>query len=158
MRFFRKIWAITTTIIRHWMKLSTNPGRSPAIVDRGYPGLLARFAPDVIETEAQNERALRAVAALMKKPRRTVAETRLLKLFGVLIANFEQSRYSMGEAAPLEVLRELMSARDMQPRDLWPVVGSRGTTSEILNGKRGISRDLARKLGDFFGVRAACFF
>jgi len=135
-----------------------NSGRNPAIADRGYPGLLARFAPVVIEAEAQNERALRTVLALMKEPRRTAAETRLLKLFAVLIASFESSRYSMGDAAPLEVLRELMSARNMSARDLWPVIGSRGTTSEILDGKRGISRDLARKLGDFFGVRASCFF
>lgn len=94
----------------------------------------------------------------MKKPARTAAETRLLKLYAVLIGNFEQSRYSMGDAAPLEVLRELMAARNMPPRDLWPIVGSRGTTSEILSGKRGISRELARKLADFFGVRASCFF
>lgn len=124
----------------------------------GYPELVARFAPVAIETEAENERALKAVAALMKKPRRTAAETRLLKLLAVLIANFEQARYSLGDAAPVEVLRELMGARDMQPRDLWPVVGSRGTTSEILSGKRGISRDMARKLAELFGVRASCFF
>src|SRR5580658_4479543 len=121
-------------------------GKSSAIVSRGYPGLLAEFAPVVIETEAQNERALKVVSALMKKPARTAAEARLLKLYAVLIGNFEQSRYSMGDAAPVEVLRELMAAKEMQPRDIWPIVGSRGTTSEILSGKRGISRELARKL------------
>ncbi len=139
-----------------------NAGKSPVVADavvrRGYPDLLARFAPVVIESDAENERALKSVSALMSKPKRTVAETRLLKLLAVLIENFEQSRYSMGEAAPLEVLRELMQARDMQPHDLWPVVGSRGTTSEILSGKRGVSRELARKLGEFFGVRPSCFF
>ena len=132
-------------------------GRKPVVVKRGYPDLLARFAPVVIETEAENERALKAVSALMAKPRRTLAETRLLKLLAVLIENFEQARYSLGETDPVEVLRELMGARGMQPRDLWPVVGSRGTTSEILSGKRGISRELARKLAALFGVRASCF-
>src|SRR5258708_7019206 len=127
-----------------------NAGRTPAVVRRGYADLLARFAPAVIETEAQNERSLRAVATLLNKPRRTAAETRLLKLLAVLVENFEQARYGMGDSAAVEVLRELMLARDMQPRDLWAVVGSRGTTSEILNGKRGISRELARKLGAMF--------
>ena len=135
-----------------------NAGKSPAAVNRGYPGLLARFVPVVIETEAENERALQAVSVLMSKARRTAGETRLLKLFAVLIGNFEQERYSMGDAAPVEVLRELMLARDLQPRDLWAVVGSRGTTSEILSGKRGISRELAHKLGGLFGVRPSCFF
>ena len=117
----------------------------------------ARFAPVVIETEAENERALKAVASLMNKPGRTIAETRLLKLLAVLVENFEQARYSLGEAEPVETLRELMLARETQPRYLWPVIGSRGTTSEILNGKRGISRELARKLAVHFGVKAACF-
>ena len=135
-----------------------NAGKNPAAINRGYPGLLARFVPVVIETEAENERALRAVSVLMSKARRTAGETRLLKLFAVLIGNFEQERYAMGDAVPVEVLRELMLARDLQPRDLWAVVGSRGTTSEILSGKRGISRELAHKLGGLFGVRPACFF
>lgn len=135
-----------------------NAGRNPAVAKRGYPDLLASFAPVVIETETENERVLQAVSALMGKPRRTAAESRLLKLLAVLIGNFEQARYSMGDAAPVEVLRELMHARNMQPHDLWTVVGSRGSTSEILNGKRGISRELARKLAALFGVRASCFF
>lgn len=133
-------------------------GKNPAAVKRAYPDLLAEFAPVAIETEAENERALKAVSVLMNKTRRTAAESRLLKLLAVLIGNFEQTRYSMGDAAPVEVLRELMRAREMQPRDLWPVVGSKGTTSEILSGKRGISRDVAHRLGERFGVRPSCFF
>ena len=132
-------------------------GRKPANAKGGYEDLLARYSPAVIETDEENERALRAVAALMNQPRRTMAETRLLKLLALLIETFEQTRYAMGEAAPVEVLRELMEAKEMHPRDLWETVGSRGTTSEILNGKRGISRELARKLGELFGVKASCF-
>jgi HTH-type transcriptional regulator/antitoxin HigA len=45
----------------------------------------------------------------------------------------------------------------MQAKDLWPVFGSKGITSEVLNGKRGISKEMARKLGEVFHVSPAVF-
>jgi HTH-type transcriptional regulator/antitoxin HigA len=75
----------------------------------------------------------------------------------VLIEDYAQKRYSMADASPIEVLRELMRAREMQAKDLWPIFGSKGITSEVLNGKRGISREMARKLGEIFHVSPAVF-
>ena len=75
----------------------------------------------------------------------------------MLIENFEQQRYSLGEATPLEVLQELMRARDMQPKDLAPAFGSKGVVSEVLSGKRGISQAAARKLAVLFSVPVSVF-
>jgi HTH-type transcriptional regulator/antitoxin HigA len=63
----------------------------------------------------------------------------------------------MGEASPLDTLKKLMRVREMQPKDLWPVFGSKGIASEVLNGKRGISNEMARKPGDVFHVSPAVF-
>jgi HTH-type transcriptional regulator/antitoxin HigA len=71
--------------------------------------------------------------------------------------DYEQKRYSMGEASPLDSLKELMCAREMQAKDLWPVFGSKGITSEVPNGKRGIGNEMARKLGEIFRVSPAVF-
>jgi antitoxin component HigA of HigAB toxin-antitoxin module len=54
-------------------------------------------------------------------------------------------------------LMEPMRARELQAKDLWPVFGSRGITSEVLNAKRGISNEVAARLGAFFHVAAAAF-
>jgi HTH-type transcriptional regulator/antitoxin HigA len=132
-------------------------GRNHATAKPRYARLLAGFSPVVIESNAEHVRALRAAAALMDKETRSPAETSLLKLLAVLIEDYEQKRYSMGDASPLESLKELMRAREMQAKDLWPVFGSKGITSEVLNGKRGISKEMARKLGDVFHVSAAVF-
>jgi HTH-type transcriptional regulator/antitoxin HigA len=133
-------------------------GRNHATANPQYARLLAGFSPVVIESNVEHVRALRAAAALMdKKETRSPAETSLLKLLAVLIEDFEQKRYSMGDANPLETLKELMRAREMQPKDLWPVFGSKGVTSEVLNGKRGISKEMARRLGEVFHVAAAVF-
>lgn len=112
---------------------------------------------DHFENPTALDRALTTSAVLMEKASRSPAETSLLKLLAVLIEDYEQKRWSMGEAIPLSTLKELMRARDMQPKDLWPVFGSKGTTSEVLNGKRGISREAARKLGQIFRVSAGLF-
>jgi HTH-type transcriptional regulator / antitoxin HigA len=78
-------------------------------------------------------------------------------LLAVLIEDYEQKRYSMGDANPLDSLKELMRAREMRAKDLWPVFGSMGVTTEVLNGKRGISNEMARKLGEVFRVSPSVF-
>ena len=95
---------------------------------------------------------LKAVAGLIGKEERSPAETSLLKLLAVLIEDYEQRRYSLGESSPLETLKELMRARD-----LWRVIGSKGITSEVLNGKRRISTEMATKLGEMSHVSPAVF-
>ena len=55
------------------------------------------------------------------------------------------------------MLKELMRAREMQAKDLWPVFGSKGIASEVLNGKRAISREAAKKLGETFHVSPVVF-
>jgi HTH-type transcriptional regulator / antitoxin HigA len=136
---------------------TASSGRSPATVKTQYGRLLTGFSPVAIESSAEHDRAMKAAAALMGKEIRSPAETSLLKLLAVLIEDYEQKRYSLGEATPLEVLKELMRAREMQAKDLWPTFGSKGITSEVLNGKRGISNDMARKLGELFRVSPAVF-
>jgi HTH-type transcriptional regulator/antitoxin HigA len=132
-------------------------GRNHATVKAQYAQLVAGFSPVAIESKAEHDRALAAVADLMGKENRSSAETSLLKLLAVLIEDFEQKRYSMGEASPIDTLKELMRARGMQAKDLWQLFGSKGITSEVVNGKRGISNEMARKLGELFHVSPAVF-
>jgi HTH-type transcriptional regulator/antitoxin HigA len=40
----------------------------------------------------------------------------------------------------------------MKPKDLWSVFGSKGITSEVLRGKRGISKEKAKILAATFHV------
>jgi len=132
-------------------------GRMPAAVKSDYGSLLLEFRPRAIETEAENERALAMVAELMRRPRLSAAEKTLLKLLAILIEHFEQTQYSLGESSPAETLTELMRARNMTAKDLWPVFGSKGITSEVLGGKRGISKDKAKRLSEMFHVSAEVF-
>jgi len=114
--------------------------------------------PVIIETEEENERMLMIVEKLMKKGENLSAEEeKLLKLLVRLIEDFEQRFYHPREAEPLEVLHHLMEARGIKQSQLWEVFGSKGVASEVLNGKRGISKTHARALANYFHVPADLF-
>jgi HTH-type transcriptional regulator/antitoxin HigA len=55
------------------------------------------------------------------------------------------------------MLAYLIESSGRTTRDLLPVFGTRGRVSEVLNGKRAISKEQAKKLGAFFKVSADLF-
>jgi HTH-type transcriptional regulator/antitoxin HigA len=131
----------------------------PAIDPRKYAKLLAKALPAVIETEEQNERMLREVERLIDKGQDNLSpeEETLFKLMTALIEDFEEQNYELNAATPVSILKELMAARDLQPKDLWEVFGSKSLTSEVLNGNRDISKSKAKALAEFFHVSAELF-
>ena len=129
-----------------------------AINPERYKKLLVRVMPVVIQTEEENERALAEVEKLMAKGEDlSPEEDALLQLMATLIQDFEEKFYQPREATPLEVLRHLMEARDLKQSDLLEVFGSKGIASEVINGKRSISKAQAKALAKFFGVSADLF-
>jgi HTH-type transcriptional regulator / antitoxin HigA len=81
----------------------------------------------------------------------------LLDLLVVLIERFEAERYSLSAASPVEALRELMGARGMKLAGLAALIGSKGVASEILSGKRGLSKTNIKRLAEHFGVSPEVF-
>ena len=124
-----------------------------------YGRLLARAVPKVIKTEEENERALAIVESLMEKGQGdlTQEEDALLELLTDLIHDFEEKAYPIPKSEPHELVAFLLEQRGLTPKDLWPVVGSKSRVSEILAGKRAMTKDQAKKLAEFFHVGADLF-
>jgi HTH-type transcriptional regulator/antitoxin HigA len=124
-----------------------------------YEDLLRLYKPAVIKSKEQNRKALRLLTDLMSKGEASLspAEQRFIELLAALVSDFERRAFQSNRAAPADVLRELMRARNLKPRDLWPVFGSKGITSEVLRGKRGISKERAKMLAEKFCVSAELF-
>jgi HTH-type transcriptional regulator/antitoxin HigA len=55
------------------------------------------------------------------------------------------------------MVKYLLEEKNLRPKDLWPVLGSKSRVSEILSGKRAVSKEQARKLARFFHVSAELF-
>jgi HTH-type transcriptional regulator/antitoxin HigA len=125
---------------------------------QAYGRLLARSTPKVIESEADYDRSLAAVERLMDRgDRRTPEEEALLSLIVTLIQAYEEKRYPMRKPSPCEMLVYLLEQKGLKQADLIPVLKSSGYISDVVNGKRAISKNHARKLADFFGVSAELF-
>jgi HTH-type transcriptional regulator/antitoxin HigA len=124
---------------------------------RQYGKLLSRVLPAVIETEKENERMLAEVNKLMAKSKLSPAESKLFDLMVRLIEDFEEQHYELSASTPNGVVRELMEARGVKQRDLWELFGSKGTASEVINGKRSISKAQAKALAKYFRVSPELF-
>jgi HTH-type transcriptional regulator/antitoxin HigA len=130
----------------------------PPINPRLNGRLLAKMLPAVIETEEENERMLAAIEPLFDKGRkRGPEEDRLFKLMLHLIQDFEDKHHDFHATTPLNILKHFMEVRDVKPKDLWDVFGTRSVTSEVLSGKRAISKAHAKRLAQFFNVSADLF-
>jgi HTH-type transcriptional regulator/antitoxin HigA len=130
------------------------------IDEKRYAKLLAKAAPRVIRTEEENGRALATVESLMEKGERnmTPEEGELLDLLTNLIRDYEAAAYPPREKSkPHEMVAFLLEQRGLSQKDLWPVVGSKSRVSEILAGKRSITKEQARKLAEFFHVGVGLF-
>ena len=110
------------------------------------------------ENEVEYQRTLDQVERLMGRGnRRTAEEDALLSLLVSLVQAYEQRHYPMRDVSPDAALRYLMEKRGLKQVDLVPIFKSSGYVSDVINGKRGISKAHARKLAAFFGVSAELF-
>lgn len=123
-----------------------------------YGQLLAKVLPTAIDSEQENERLLLEVKRLLKKGNNlSIEEEKLLNLLTELIEAYEAKAYPIPVASPHSVIQLLMDDRGLKQKDLIPILGSKGVTSEVVRGKRTPSKAQALALGEFFGVSPDLF-
>ena len=126
--------------------------------ERQYQKLLDKTLPVVIRTEAEYHRLLATAGALMEKPEDKISEEegRLLELLSILIEEYENRAHPLPKAEPHKMLAYLLKEKNMKPSDLWNVL-PKSRVSEILNGKRNISKAQARQLAGLLRVPVDLF-
>jgi HTH-type transcriptional regulator/antitoxin HigA len=129
----------------------------PQINEARYARLLVRILPRPIRTEEENKRTTALLLELDERDDLSPEEEQLAEMLAMLIQDFEAKHYPLPPVPPHEALKSLMEERGLRHRDVWPVLGNKGATSEILNGKRSISKAQAKKLADFFRVPVELF-
>jgi HTH-type transcriptional regulator/antitoxin HigA len=123
-----------------------------------YKRLLSKAMPMIIETEEENERMLAEVEKLFDKGEDlSPEEEKVFKLMVKLIEDFEEKAYPIKNPTPLAMLEHLMDARGLTQKDLWDVFGSKSTASQVLNGKRALSKAHIKKLAAFFNLSPELF-
>lgn len=127
---------------------------------KAYGKLLAETLPAVIESEAEYGRLEEVYDGLLSKgeDRLSPEESRLLALLATLLEGFESTRLSaLPDSSPLVRLKFLMAENNLRQKDVVDIFGNQSVASEVLSGKRNISRRHAIRLAERFSVSADLF-
>jgi HTH-type transcriptional regulator / antitoxin HigA len=136
------------------MRMSTT-----TIDTRRYAALLSETLPAVIRTRAEYRRMMSAAKDLIERPDEQITpeEGRLLELLSMLIEEYENRTQPTPKVPASQMLAHLLQERGMKPSDLWAIL-PKSRVSEILTGKRGISKVHAMQLAELFRVPAELLF
>jgi len=81
-----------------------------------------------------------------------------IALLTLLIEKWDADHNTFNEMNPIELLQSLMKDHDMKAKDLVNLLDvSKGYVSDILNYKKGLSKDVIRKLSEKFKVSHEAF-
>ena len=124
-----------------------------------YARLANRVVLKAIETEEEYDHMVAAVEHLMDKgeDRLSREESVLLETMAILIQAYDDRHNPVPLISGKQMLAYLMETSGRTAKDLLPVFGTRGRVSEVLNGKRSISKEQAKKLASVFKVTADVF-
>ena len=122
-----------------------------------YVNLLADFVPQVINSEAEYDRALAIAEPLVANRNLSSEESQFLSLIVTLIEDYEGKHYPMGDVSPHAVLLHVMEYSATSQDDLIGSIGSSEVVAEIVSGSRSISPVEAKALGSYFQVSPSLF-
>lgn len=89
------------------------------------------------------------------KDKNTKDEIALLTL---LIEKWDAENLSSTELDPVQLLHSFIKDHKLKAKDLVEILGiSKGYVSDILNYKKGLSKEVIRKLADYFKVPQEAF-
>jgi HTH-type transcriptional regulator/antitoxin HigA len=131
-----------------------------AAAEREYGELLSARRPHVIGNKRAYNAAMHEIEGLTTRGKsRSTAETEYYRVLCALVADYERrvGADRSPRLAPVEALRELMELKGVTQSQVAQVLGDRAAASSILSGRREISKNQARKLGDLFKVDAGLF-
>jgi HTH-type transcriptional regulator/antitoxin HigA len=120
--------------------------------------MIRRGAPRLIHSDQELAEYTEALFELTAKPHPSPDEEEAIELLTLLIERYEQERYPMPDADPVDVLRFLLRQNGLSQQDIAAELGSESTVSLVLSGKRRLNRNHIERLSRRFHVSPAVFF
>ena len=130
----------------------------PQAISQAWDALREVVGVTSVHNEQDYEQALAVVNILLD----VIGDNKdhpLADLLGYLVEQveaYEQTRYPTPEATPADVLRFLMEQHGLKQEDLADCA-PQSRISDMLNGKRPASKEIAKKLAQRFHVHADLF-
>ncbi len=132
---------------------------STAKADAGYNRLLVAMSPRVIRTAMQHKTYLRRVEHLMQRVRPSRARDEMIELLSTLIEDYESQKFPPPQLSAGELLAEALESRRLSLKALAAASGvPQSTLSNVIAGRRGVSKANALKLSKFLRLPVEAFF
>ncbi|MFH1296530.1 MAG: transcriptional regulator [Bacteroidota bacterium] len=81
-----------------------------------------------------------------------------IELLTLIIEKWDAEHSTLNEVNPIELLHSLMHDHNLKAKDLVEILGvSKGLVSDILNYKKGLSKEIIRILAGYFKVSQEAF-
>jgi HTH-type transcriptional regulator/antitoxin HigA len=142
--------------VEEWMNISAK--LELVEIEKAWKALQKRTSLTPIKNKSEYETMVSLLNNLIdivgSNERHPLAD--LMEIVGDLIARYEGVAFPIKDAKPNQVLAYLMQEHSLKQKDLNDIV-SQGVLSEILAGKRDISKSVAKALAAYFGVSPAVF-
>lgn len=125
-----------------------------------YDSLLLKYKPRPIRSDREHRRALRQVEKLIQQhgPNPSRAEGELIAVLSTLIESYEVDRIPRRKPTPAETLAHLIDAKEVTKAEVARATGiPRSTITNVLSGRRQISKENVTKLAAYFHVDPSVF-
>lgn len=131
------------------------------MVTKEYKDLIERFPLMPIKSESHLDKAHSIAQSLMlRKEPLSSDEKGYLEVLLDEIEKYERKNHNLQLEAmpPHKLLQSFMKDHNLKQIDLQPILGtSSGVTSELVSGKRELTKEHCVKLGQYFKVTPAAF-
>ena len=111
----------------------------------------ADLAP--IKTEQHYRAYLAIIDSLIDCPEGS-EEEEVLELVSILVEDYEARHYPIEAPDPIDAIKFKMEEEGMKRKDLVPYFGSASRVSEVLNRRRPLTLEMAKKLHKGLGISA----
>jgi len=108
-----------------------------------------------IRNELEYQEALKIVSPMFDtQPEMGTPEFDFMEVMILLIESYEAEHYPVEPPEPIEAIKFRMEQSGLSAKDLEPAIGRVNRVYEVLNGKRGLTLPMIRKLHKQFGISA----
>lgn len=118
-----------------------------------YLECVVAFPLTTLSSDDHLEAAQKVMDRLLAQGKLDRGQQSYLDALSDLVASYEDQHFPIEPASDADMLRHLLDAKGVSQADLHRQTGiSKSSISEVLSGKKPLSRPMIRKLADYFGV------
>jgi len=81
-------------------------------------------------------------------------EEQVLELVSIIVESYEAEHYPIEAPNPIEAIKLMIEEKGLKRKDLAVYFGSSSRVSEVLNGKRQLTFEMAKKIRQGLGISA----